>query len=482
MSAIFNRKKEKKKLEEVLKSPSPEFIAVYGRRRVGKTHLIRNFFHDKGIYFEMTGAKRAPQMEQLVNFKNAFTSVFPNQRMAETPSNWTEALFTLKEAVETIPKTEKVILFFDEAPWIETPKSGFLSALEHLWNRYLSEMKHVILILCGSSASWMIEKIVDNRGGLYGRLTKVIHLLPFKLGQTEHFLQAMGVTWDRQQIVDFYLAVGGIAKYLSFVNKSWSAAQATQNLIFDPQGMMHDEFDRLFASLFDQDERHIKVVKILAEKRKGLTQNEIVEKGGLSAGGNTSRVIKELEKSGFISFIPPFRGGKKGGLYKLSDEFSLFYLHWVISLKKRSLTEGQENYWLHRQNSKSWLSWAGFAFEAVCLKHLAQIKKALGISGVITYQTGWRSTNSPGAEIDLVIEREDKCINLCEIKYSHNEFQIDKAYAEKMRQKRQRFIQETGIRKAVFITFITPYGIKENAYSRELVNRSVTLDALFDDA
>lgn len=481
MDEIFGRNKEKAKLLALLRSNKPQFLTVYGRRRVGKTHLIRNFFKNQDAYFEMTGSKNALMFEQLVNFKQAFKRAFPSFSRLINPKNWTEALLLLWEATEKeCIQNKKVILFFDEVPWIASRRSGFLPALEHLWNRYLSSQKNVVLIICGSAASWMIDKIIDNRGGLYGRLTEVIHLHPFNLLQTESFLQSSGIKWDRLQIVDLYLAFGGIAKYLTYVKRGWSAAQAIQKQIFDPDGLMYREFDRLFESLFSHDERHHKVIQLLASKRKGFPKSQLIEQADLASGGASSKVIQELEQSGFLTYIPCFGGKKSGGNYRLTDEYSLFYLHWIHLLKDRSLLHGQEDYWLQMQNSKSWLSWGGYAFEAICLKHIAQIKTALGISGVITYQTGWRApTDRGGAEIDLLIDRADGCINLCEIKFSRFQYTITKSYAESLRRKKRRFIEETKTRKAIFMTLITPYGVKDNDHCRFEVDKELTLDDLF---
>ncbi|MFW9873776.1 MAG: ATP-binding protein [Candidatus Thorarchaeota archaeon] len=481
MHNIFGREKEKNKLAALLKSNEPQFLALYGRRRTGKTYLIRNFFKGQNIYFEMTGSKRASTKEQLFNFKHAFKDAFSSFSKPINPKNWTEALFLLWEAIKEVSKkNKKIILFFDEVPWIATKRSNFLPALEHLWNRYLSNQKNVILIICGSAASWIIDKVIDNRGGLYGRLTEVIHLHPFNLLETENFLQSLGIKWDRQQIVDLYLAFGGVAKYLTFVKRGWSAAQAIQNQIVDCNGLMHREFDRLFESLFDHDERHRKVVQLLASKRKGFPQKSLIKKTGLSSGGNSYHIIKELEQSGFLTYIPRFGDKKYGGDYRLTDEYSLFYLYWINTLKNRSLMYGQKDYWMQMQNSKSWLSWSGYAFETVCLKHISQIKKALGINGVITYQTGWRSsTNSKGAEIDLLIERADGCINLCEIKFSRGLFTITKSYAESLKRKKLKFIEETNTNKAIFITLITPHGVKENNHFHFEVDKQLMLDDLF---
>lgn len=478
---IFGRDKEKHKLKKTLSSQKAEFVAVYGRRRVGKTHLIRHFYRNSTTYFEMTGSKGSSIKEQLVNFKHAFNRSFPSQELSKAPDNWTEAMLVLKDAVEADKQEKKISLFFDEVPWIASARSRFLSALEHLWNRYLSERNNVVLIICGSAASWMIKKVINNKGGLYGRLTEMIHLKPFNLVQTEHFLQNLGISWDQQQITDLYMAVGGIAKYHTFIERGLSAAQNIQRLIFDSDGLMHHEFERLFESLFDHNSRHRKIIEVLSQRRNGYPQSELIKKSGLSVGGNATTTIRELEHSGLITYVPAYGKKKSGGMFRLTDEYCLFHLYWVESLVKSSIDGGQGNYWMHMQNTKTWHSWSGYAFESICLKHIAQIKKALGISSVITYQTGWRAKESPGAEIDLLIDRSDRCINLCEIKYSEGPFTITKAYSEQLRRKKQRFLEETGIKKAILITLITPYGVKKNEHSRAIMDLELTLSDLFQE-
>ncbi len=330
-----------------------------------------------------------------------------------------------------------LILFFDELPWLATPRSGFLEDLDHFWNRYMSEDNRVILIVCGSAASWMIRKIVHNKGGLHGRLTATIRLLPFDLKETEEYLNQRGLALNRKAIIDIYMAIGGIPKYLNYVQKGQSAIQIVGQLCFG--GPLADEFDELYASLFDRYQRHISTVKALAEHPGGMTKSQISSATRLSAGGGMNILLEELEQSGFVLAIRDFGKQKKDSRYILVDEFTLFHLKWVQRATERSLGTNDAMFWMNLFNSPMGHAWAGYAFEIVCLKHLANIKRSFGISGVITSASSWlykpkKGTSEKGTQIDLIIDRADNVINLCEIKYCNEEFLINKTYDKELRE------------------------------------------------
>jgi len=481
MSHIFARAQELKLLEQLYNSGQPEFLAVYGRRRVGKTFLIREFFKNKGTYFALTGIKGASTRKQLKNFVVELSRVFGLPADYEPPKDWFEAFSHLRQAIEKMKGKERMILFFDELPWLATPRSGFLQDLDHLWNRYLSDDKRVILIVCGSAASWMIRKIVRNKGGLYGRLTAQIRLLPFNLKETEEFLRRQGITLNQKGIVDIYMAIGGVPKYLSYIQKGQSALQIVGQLCFG--GPLSDEFDELYASLFELHHRHVSIIKSLSEHPGGLTKSQIVKATSLSAGGGMNLVLEELEQSGFILKIQEFGKQKKDCRFKLIDEYSLFYLKWSQKAKD-SLSSRDERFWISIFNSAAGQSWAGYAFEVICLKHLHSLKAALGIAGIITTASSWiykppKKSKIRGAQIDLLIDRADNCINLCEIKYCNHEFIIDKAYDKDLREKKSVFQSQTQTKKTIFLTLISPYGVKKNAGHFETIDVSLTLDALF---
>ncbi len=484
MSEILGRKREKEELQKILDSETPSFLAIYGRRRIGKTYLIKNFFKNQGLFFHLTGIQDATLEMQLRNFTNEFSDHFEKGKRTKRPSDWFEAFQMLRKEIEKLPKEVKKILFLDELPWLVTPRSNFMQALEHLWNRYLSETPHVILVVCGSAASWMIDHIVNNQGGLYGRVTKQIRLLPFSLSETEEFLRYRNIHLERKQVIEIYMCLGGIAKYLTYLERGKSPAQMIGELCFSYNAPLLSEFHNLYRSLFVHHEDHVKIVKALGAKRSGLSYQEIVKKTKIQAGGTLSRRLEELAESGFIQEIPLFGKGEKSNRYVLIDEYSLFYLYWISGISAIDLQTRGPDYWMKQRNTQSWKSWAGFSFENICLKHIDKIKSALGLAAVQTEASKWRSPSSrqskeEGTEIDLVISRADPCINLCEIKYYEDVFSIDKEYAQKLQRKKALFASETKTRKALFLTLITTYGTKHNEHFLSSVDQELDFNALF---
>ena len=482
MEFFFGREKEKKQLQELYDSEKAEFTAIYGRRRVGKTFLVSEFFKDKGVYFEITGSKKAPKSEQIANFYREFIALFPEENKGGAPKDWGDALNRLQLALQKLPQTQKIVLFFDELPWLAAPRSGFLRALDYFWNRHISRMNNVKLIVCGSAASWMIHHVIDDKGGLYGRLSSQMRLEPFTLSEVEHLLIARGVKLDRKQLITLYMAIGGIPKYLNFVKQGSSVMQMINDFCFKPQGFLFQEFPKLFKSLFDDAHKHVKVIKILAENRYGLSQSEIFVEAGLSTGGHSSSVLEELEESGFITSIPAYGKQVKDRRWRLIDEYSYFYLTWIEGMRSSILQRTDSDYWLKCQASQSWLTWAGYAFENVCLKHIRKIKEALGIAGVSSVDTQWSfrgDKNLDGAQIDLLIDRADNCINLCEMRFSNDMYVLTKKDKEALERKERVFRRETEINKAIFVTMITPYGVVENEHYFGTVQKQVTMNELF---
>ena len=481
---IIGRDEELKILREIYESTEPQFLAVYGRRRIGKTYLISEFFKNRGVYFEITGMKEGAIAEQLFQFAYEFSRQFNAGERISPPKSWAQALNLLHEAIEKVEQGRKIILFFDEVPWLASPRSKFLNALEHFWNRYLSRNKNVIMIICGSLASWIIRNIINNKGGLYGRVTSKMRLLPFTLLETEEYLKSRHIELDRKQIIDIYMAMGGVPKYLSYIARGKSAAQIINDVCFTLNGGLHNEFDNLYKSLFDNYEHHIAIVKALAKAIDGLTKEELLDKVKLASGGSSSRMIEELVDAGFLIYMPSFHKKKVGGIYRLIDEYSLFYLIWIAENSKIGLESVDSEFWIKKQNTPKWNAWSGCAFESLCLKHIQKIKKALGISGISTIESGWRylpkkSINQQGAQIDLIIDRADKCMNLCEMKYSDSEFVIDKPYVEKLQNKKRVFREQTGSTKTLFITMVTSYGVKKNAHYLSVIDHQLTMDDLF---
>ncbi len=479
---ILGRKKEKKQLREFYGSKSSEFIAVYGRRRVGKTYLIKNFFESKGIFFHITGTPLENKKQQIWNFMRVFTDVFNKEGRGAAPDSWQKAFHLLKDAIQKSNTKKKIIIFLDELPWLCNKKSGFVEALSYLWNRYLESDPRIILIVCGSAASWMINNIVNSRGGLYNRITGKIKLLPFNLSETKEYLNGKGVRLNNKQIVEIYMAIGGVAAYLDLVKPGISSAQVISRICFDPGSPLSGEFDRLFKSLFSKSELHIKVIKILVKKKSGMDRNRLFSDAGIKSGSVKIRIIRELIESGFVAECPAFGNNKKGTSLRLTDEYSTFFLKWNKEIKN-TRTEPDPGHWLMLQNTNTWKIWSGYAFENICKKHLQEITSALGIEGIMYSFSSWSykpcTKEDTGVQIDLLIDRADNCINLCEIKFHSSEFTITKDYARKLNYKKQKFIETIKTRKTVFVTMITSYGTKENAYYHEIVSNQLTMKELF---
>ncbi len=478
---IIARRDEIKTLDKLFNSGKSEFLAVYGRRRVGKTFLIREFFRNKGIYFHITGIKDAPVRKQLRHFAEEFKRVFKKPITANL-KDWQDAFTLLQEAIDTLPGSERIILFFDELPWMSTHRSGFLQDLDHLWNRHLSDNNRVLLVVCGSVAAWMIKKVIQNKGGLHGRLTATLQLKPFDLCETEEFLKSQNIVLDRKQIVEIYMAIGGIPKYLTYAQQGLSSLQIINKICFT--GALIDEFNELYSSLFENHERYVTVIRALAKKNQGLTKTEIFEETKIPTGGGMNAILEDLLQSGFIMVIPNPDKTKKNLHYRLIDEYSLFYLRWIEKAKTANIGGIDPHFWHNMSGSFEAKAWSGYAFEGICLKHTNALKKSLGISGIITQTSGWiykatKESSEKGAQIDLVIDRADNCINLCEIKFTSDIFVISKDYESDLRHKKTIFAEKLHTKKTIFLTFITPYGISKKAGYFGIVDKELTLDDLF---
>ncbi len=469
---VIGRENETTILSEKLASSQSEFVALYGRRRVGKTYLIRNVFDGK-FTFRLTGLSQASLAEQLINFNVALHEQYPKGRF-KSATNWMEAFQQIAKIIEK-SKQKKKVIFIDELPWFDTVHSGFVTALEHFWNSRASARKDVLLVVCGSAASWMINTLINNRGGLHNRVTQKIKIEPFTLKECEDLLRHKKIILDHYQLTQLYMVLGGIPFYWEAVKKGLSALQNINKLCFEPNGLLSQEFNNLFKSLFAKAERHEAIVTALAKKSKGLTREEISRESKISNGGGLTRLLDELEESGFIRRYTPFGKQFRNSLYQLSDFFSLFHLKFMRSQKNFG-----KNYWLKMIDNPTHRSWSGYAFEQVCLAHTPQITKALGISGIGIETSSWKSTVSTnGAQIDLVIDRRDGVINLCEMKFSVNPFTIDKKYDAELRNKTEAFRRETRTKKALFLTMITTFGLKETLYSGNILN-DLKMDVLFE--
>ncbi len=472
MKTIIGRHREKAIIQSAIDSNKSEFISIYGRRRVGKTFLIRTFFNNN-FFFQASGIANIDFQQQLINFNTSLQKVNNNSQL-EVAKDWFSSFQQLSKLILRSRKLTKVI-FIDELPWFDTANSNFVQALEHFWNSFASARDDVVLIVCGSAASWMINKIINNRGGLHNRVTRRIKLEPFTLNECNNLLRARNISLDNYQIARLYFAFGGIPFYWDEVEKGLSADQNIQNICFSPNGLLRNEFKNLFPSLFSNSDRHKKVVQALTKKSRGLRRDEIIKHTGLANAGSTTRILNELEESGFIRKYSTFGKKERFSLFQLVDFYTLFYLKFIEKSSKNA-----DNYWLNSFDSPKFRAWSGYAFELLSLVHIQQIKNALGISGIESTAYSWKSKNNTnGTQIDLVIDRKDMVINICELKFSVGEFTITKPYAKNLRNKLQVFKTETKTRKSVMLTMITTFGVKQNEHSIGLMQNELKLEDLF---
>jgi len=484
---IIGRSEELKTLKLMLASPKSEFLAIFGRRRIGKTFLISQYFSKQSdcSFFYISGMKEHTLTEQIEEFTKQISRSFYQEAKLAIPKRWIDVFEELTRAINNIPKNKKVVLFFDEFSWMVTKKSKLLQALDYYWNRFWVHDSRLKLIICGSAASWIVKNVINNKGGLYNRVTQTIELKPFSLAETKLFLQAKGIKLNNSHILNLYMVFGGIPYYLNMLRKNLSAEQCIDQLCFRVKGPLFEEFDKLFSSLFGNSDVYAKIIKLLAKHRYGLGQQDIMKRGDIAEGGSAVRRLKELEQAGFITSFIPHKHQERGIYYKIVDEFTLFYLCWIEPNKTTINRENKlTDYWQSQIATPSWTSWMGYAFEAVCYKHVSNIRNALGIAvgaNVGTWRySPWRKEREQGAQIDLLFDRKDNAITLCEIKYSQKPFVIDKQYAQKLLDKADVYKKHTGTRKQIFIAMISVSGLKPTMYSEEIISNVVTLDDLFN--
>jgi AAA+ ATPase superfamily predicted ATPase len=489
MTKLIGREAERKILDRFYQSSKAEFLAIYGRRRVGKTFLIQDFYTKKkdAVCFHSTGLKDGNLRDQIKSFTQVIGKTFYNGAELQEKSTWMDVFEQLTEAINKLPKNKKVILFFDEFPWMASKRSKLIQALDHYWNRYWSINPKIKLIVCGSAASWILEKLIHNKGGLYNRITYQIELNPFSLSESKTFLWEKGIKLSEEHVLKIYMVMGGIPLYLDQVEKGLSADQIIDSLCFTKRGLLFNEFDKLFQSLFEHFDIHKELILLISENIYGISQVELMNKSSKSVGGRLKKRLQELEDTGFIESFIPHQHKEKGIYYRIVDEYILFYLKWIApvtnSIKRYDKEAG---YWLSKSKSPSWKSWAGLAYEAICFKHISPIRKALHIPpgveiGSWRYVPRKEKFQDQGAQIDLLFDREDGAITICEIKYNEQPFTIDKEYAQKLLNKANVYKQQTGTRKDIFIAMITKNGLKPSMYSEEIIHAVVTIKDLFND-
>ncbi len=466
--SIVGRAKEKEILSNALSSSRSELIAIYGRRRIGKTFLIREFY-TKEMVFSMTGYSEGNRSVQIKNFQSKLNDV-SDEFKQEKPIDWIDCFILLKKYITGLRKSKnKKVIFIDEFPWIATNKSGFLAAFENFWNDFCIGRSDLVVVVCGSAASYMVKKLIKNRKGLSRRITQKINLKPFSLGEVKAFFDQKNNPLLDYELLKIYMSLGGIPEYLEQVRKGESVVSTIDRLCFQPGAYLENEFDDVFDSLFDSSSFHKKIIDVLAAgKKKGMTRKSLLDKCGVDSSGRFSRSLMELEISGFVLKYDSYNGKSKGTLYRIYDEYCLFHLQFMKPFKGNS--------WLQLYQKSEYRIWCGYAFETICLKHSKEIKRALKIEGIASENYTW---SNPKAQVDLVIDRDDNWVNLCEMKFYNDEFVIDGNYLKRLETKKREFRTDKGGRKGVFLTMVTTHGVKSNKYSSAVVDHDFRVDCLF---
>jgi uncharacterized protein len=473
ITSIIGRDFEIQKMRRFLTYPASELLAIIGRRRVGKTFLIKNVYANEMV-FHITGLQDVSRSLQLNNFVTARNKFFIKSTTFTKPKNWLEAFSQLIVLLGK-PRKKKSVLFFDELPWLASNSNEFLKAFDHFWNTWAID-QNLVVVICGSSASWMITNIINNKGGLHNRITQKIHLYPFTVLETEKYFSAKGITMPRQNLITLYMATGGIPYYLKEIQKGDTVVQSINQMYFGKKASLKNEFENLYKALFSNYEKYILVIRALASKWMGLTRTEIVEHTHLETGGAVSAILNDLEISGFLQSIRPFGKQQRETLYRLTDEYSLFYIHFIEP------NQHIENFWIKKYNTPAVKAWQGYAFENVCLKHIDGIKEALGIAGILTSESSFykrKDHQLAGCQIDLLIDRADSAINICEMKFYDGAYTLTEEYVKALQQKRNIFQEKTKTKKQLFITLIAVDGVVENKYNM-LVDKHLNASVLFN--
>lgn len=456
-----------------MESERSEFVVVYGRRRIGKTFLVRRFFKDN-YAFSFVGKHEMRREQQLTEFAKELMC-YSHSTFVPQLKNWTEAFDALQRLLETYNISGKKVVFFDEMPWMDTPKSDFVSALENFWNGWANMRDDIVLVACGSATSWMVDKLLHNQGGLFNRITQKLYLRPFKLSEMEQYLDEKHFGWNRYQIAQCYMILGGIPFYLTLLNPKLSLLSNIDELFFaDAHAMLRTEYNELYSTLFKRPDNYLAVIRMLTERKEGFTRKEISEKTKLG-GAALSKILSDLEQCDFIFSYARYGNAKNNAIYRIKDFYTLFYYKYVNGIDTKDSLR-----WTHLSSTPQVSSWQGFSFELLCLLHLDEIKKALGIDRILNDASAWRSKQpEQNTQIDLVIERADHNINLCEMKFSSGMYAIDKGYEQKLRERMSIFLAETMTRCSTRITMVTTYGVLQNKHSG-IVNDEVLLDDLFE--
>ena len=481
MADIIGRQEEIRRIQSLYNSSHSEFLAIYGRRRVGKTFLVTQYFKDN-FSFRHTGLSpyedkvKITMKDQLQAFYYSLLR-FGMDEGVPCPRDWQEAFFRLERLLEHRADGKKMVVFIDELPWMDTPRSKFVSAFEGFYNGWATDRDDILLIVCGSNSSWILKNIVNSKGGLYDRMTCEMKLVPFTLRETETYLQSRGIQMSRYDIVRIYQALGGVPYYLSYLQMGMSVEQNIDEILFREKAPLKGEFKRLFNTLFHNSGKYVDIVKALAKRNYGYTRDEISEMVKISAGGGLSSYLEKLVEADFVDQYSPVASGGSQDYYRLKDCFCIFYLKYLYGKK-----DLDEHFWRNSAGKPSTQSWIGIAFEQVCLSHLESIRRSLGINGIVTTASKLfvkGEGKKAGAQIDMVIRRADGNVNLCEMKFSREEYSLDYNEYSLLERRVESLRKSLKVKGTVFPTLVTTYGLKYNMYSG-LFQNILTLDDLFN--
>lgn len=480
---MIGRKKELALLNSLCEEEKSKLVVVHGRRRIGKTFLVDYMFqtHRKDcLFFKFTGSADQNSSVQKDYFVEAIYEWFKVEP-SKPIEKWHEVFIFLKRTIEAEIKEKnhqgKVIVFIDEVAWIDKHnKAGFLSAFGHFYNTYIEKNNNLIVILCGSNASWIKNKILkDTSGPLYHRVDVEIPLYPFDLQETkEYLIKEKRFDIDDKSVVDIYMILGGVAKYLSYLDSKLSIAQNINKLFFSLHAPLYSEYEALFKSLFyDKSSNHRKIMDLLISKQSGFEMMEI-EKLLKEIKSSTLRVnIEELIDTGFIKPIARYAHASRNTKYIACDPLCNFFIKWVQPLSKNDIAS-LIDYFETKSTSHDYIIWQGFAFEMVMISNIELYLKARGLSSGVKSIGYWdyttQSEDESGAQIDILIEYIGNTYDIVECKYYNDEFIIDKAYAKNIQNKKEMFIKY-GIKNKKFdlkVVMLTTYGTKINQYYNQV--------------
>lgn len=474
---MIGRKKEIDELNRLYNSNKAELVAIYGRRRVGKTYLVDEVFEGRFAFrhagLSPSETKKGMLQLQLQNFYNSLLD--QGMEKSSAPNNWLDAFFLLEQFLKSTDSGSRQVVFLDELPWMDTARSGFITAFESFWNNWGCHRKNLMVIVCGSANSWILDKLINNHGGLYNRVTYEIKLSPFNLAECEEYYREQEINFTRYDIAQSYMILGGIPYYMGYMNRGKSLAQNIDDILFSRNGKLLDEYDRLFSSAFSNPEEMKAIINVLGKRNAGYTRSELLNELGRKDGGTISKHLNALIASDYITKYVPFGESLKHEHYKLTDPFCLFYLHFKDKANGKAA-----HYWQNSFMKQEVISWRGLAFEHLCFNHIAQIKKALGVSGVVSTESAWlkKADDEEGIQIDLIISRNDNVVNMCEIKYYSDDYSVDNKYYRTILRRQEALSQYISRKQSINSTLITTFGLKKNEYSGIFTN-VVILDDLF---